>query len=48
MIDLDGKVEALRECEKCQDIQIKKFSPLKDLIDFDVLDGNVEKDPSIL
>ena len=24
----------------CEDIQIKKFSPLKDLIDFDALDGN--------
>ncbi|WP_407392153.1 methyltransferase [Methanobrevibacter sp.] len=43
MIDLDGKVEALSECEKCQDVQIKKFSPLKDLIDFDVLDGEYMK-----
>ena len=26
-------------CEKCRDVQIKKFSPLKDLIDFEILDG---------
>lgn len=31
---------ALEECEKCSDIQIKKFSPLRELIDFDVLDGD--------
>ena len=43
MIDLDEKIEALRECEKCQDMQIKKFSPLKDLIDFNLLDGEYMK-----
>ena len=28
------------ECEKCRDVQIKKFSPLKDLIDFQDYDGD--------
>lgn len=40
MMDLDEKIKSLNECEKCRDIQIKKFSPLKDMIDFDELDGN--------
>ena len=43
MIDLDEKIKALEECEKCQDVQIKKFSPLKDVIDLDVLDGEYMK-----
>lgn len=30
-------IAELNECEKCQDIQIKKFSPLKELIDFNEL-----------
>ena len=37
-MDIDEKIKSLEECEKCRDIQIKKFSPLRDLIDFDVLD----------
>ena len=43
MIDLDERINSLKECEKCRDVQVKKFSPLKDLIDFDVLDGNYMK-----
>ena len=43
MIDLDEKINSLNECENCQDIQIKKFSPLKDLIDFNELDGQYMK-----
>lgn len=43
MIDLDEKIEDLRECDKCRDVQIKKFTPLKELIDFDVLDGHYMK-----
>ncbi|WP_406534832.1 SAM-dependent methyltransferase [Methanobrevibacter sp.] len=39
MMDLDEKINSLSECENCQDVQVKKFSPLKDLIDFDELDG---------
>lgn len=38
-MEIDEKIKSLEECEKCRDIQIKKFSPLKDLIDFDVLNG---------
>ena len=30
----------MHECENCRDVQIKKFSPLKDLIDFDDYDGD--------
>lgn len=41
--NLDEKIEKLYECDKCEDIQIKKFSPLKELIDFDELDGNYKK-----
>ena len=37
MIDLEEKINALNECENCRDVQIKKFTPLKDLIDFDEL-----------
>ena len=40
MIDVDEKIKSLNECENCQDIQIKKFSPLKDLINFDEYDGD--------
>ena len=42
-MDLDEKINALNECENCRDIQIKKFSPLKDLIDFDELTGDYMK-----
>ena len=43
MLDLDERINSLNECEKCQDIQIKKFSPLKELIDFNEIDGNYMK-----
>lgn len=41
--NLDEKNEKLYECDKCEDIQIKKFSPLKELIDFNELNGNYKK-----
>ncbi len=40
MMDINEKINSLNECENCQDIQIKKFSPLKDLINFDDYDGD--------
>ena len=39
ILNLDDKIDSLNECEKCRDVQIKKFTPLKDLIDFGELDG---------
>ena len=39
IINIDDKINSLNPCENCKDIQIKKFSPLKDLIDFDDYDG---------
>ena len=41
--DLDERVEAIRECGNCQDIQIKKFSPVKDYDDFEVLDDDFKR-----
>ena len=38
-MDISEKINALYECENCTDIQIKKFSPLRDLIDFEELNG---------
>ena len=43
IINIDEKIKSLKECENCQDIQIKKFSPLKDLIDFETLNGEYMK-----
>ena len=43
IIDIDEKIKSLEECEKCRDVQIKKFSPLEDLIDFETLDGEYMK-----
>ena len=43
MMDLDEKIKALEECEKCRDVQIKKFSPLRDVIDLNLLDGKYMK-----
>lgn len=43
MIDLDEKIKSIEECENCRDVQIKKFSPLKDVIDLDELDGGYMK-----
>ena len=39
-MDIEEKIESLNECENCQDVQIKKFSPLKELINFDEYDGD--------
>ena len=39
MLDIDERIKSLNECENCVDVQIKKFSPLKDLINFDEYDG---------
>ena len=36
-------IKSLEECEKCRDVQIKKFSPLDELIDFETLDGEYMK-----
>ena len=41
--NLGQKIENLQECKNCRDVQIKKFSPLKDLIDFDELTGDYMK-----
>ncbi|WP_407413430.1 methyltransferase [Methanobrevibacter sp.] len=41
--NLGKKIENLQECENCRDVQIKKFSPLKELIDFDELTGDYMK-----
>lgn len=40
VIDIDEKIKALNPCESCRDVQIKKFSPLKDLINFEDYDGD--------
>ena len=39
MLNIDERIKSLNECEDCVDVQIKKFSPLKDLINFDEYDG---------
>ena len=41
--NLDEKIEHLNECSECEDIQIKKFNPLIDLIDLDELTGDYKK-----
>jgi 16S rRNA G966 N2-methylase RsmD len=41
--NLDEKINDLNECDECIDVQIKKFSPLKDLIDFDELGGDYKR-----
>lgn len=38
-MDVDKKIKSLNECEKCSDVQIKKFSPLRELINFEDYDG---------
>ncbi|WP_292792294.1 SAM-dependent methyltransferase [Methanobrevibacter sp.] len=43
ILNIDDKIKALEPCEKCQDIQIKKFSPLRELIDFEILNGEYMK-----
>ena len=41
--DLDEKIESIRECEKCSDIQIKKFSPIVNYEDFENLDDDFKR-----
>lgn len=41
--DLDEKIEAIQECENCQDIQIKKFSPIKDYADYENLNDDFKR-----
>ena len=43
ILNIEDKIESLNECEKCSDVRIKKFSPLKDIVDFDELDGEYMK-----
>lgn len=38
-MDLDKKINELLACEDCIDISIKKFSPLKDVINFNDIDS---------
>lgn len=40
---LNERIEEIRECENCQDIQIKKFSPVKDWDDFDNLNDDFKR-----
>ena len=41
--NLSQKIEKLHECEKCEDIQIKKFSPLKDIVDLNELTSEYKR-----
>lgn len=41
--NLDEKIKSLNECGECIDVQVKKFNPLRDLIDFNELNGNYKK-----
>ena len=41
--NLKEKIKLIEECEKCQEIQIKKFTPLKDLLDFNDLTDNYKR-----
>jgi hypothetical protein len=43
ILKIDDKIKSLEECERCCDVQIKKFSPLKDLVDFEILNGDYMK-----
>ena len=43
MFDIEEKLNSLNPCEKCEDVQIKKFSPLKDLINFDDLTSDYKR-----
>jgi len=42
-MDVDKKIKSLNECEKCRDVQIKKFSPLRELINFEDYGGDYMK-----
>ena len=37
IMNFDEKINSINPCKNCQDIQIKKFSPLEDVIDFEKL-----------
>ena len=37
---IDEKIKTLQPCKNCQDIQIKKFSPIQDVVDFDKLNSD--------
>lgn len=39
-MDVEEKIKSLNECEKCSDVQIKKFSPLRELINFEDYGGD--------
>ena len=41
--DFDEKIEDIRECGECRDIQIKKFSPIKDYADFENLNDDFKR-----
>ncbi|MCC7553053.1 MAG: SAM-dependent methyltransferase [Methanobacteriaceae archaeon] len=41
--NLDKKISRLKPCEKCEDISIKKFTPLKDEIDFNLLHNDYKR-----
>ena len=43
ILKINDKIKSLKQCDKCQDVQIKKFSPLKDLIDFEILNKDYMK-----
>ena len=38
--NLDEAISDIHECENCRDVQIKKFSPVRDVIDFSELDDS--------
>lgn len=41
--NLDEKIKLINECEKCSDIQIKKFTPLKDLPNLNKINDNYKR-----
>lgn len=41
--NLKNKINNLNQCDNCVDISIKKFSPLKDVIDFNSLDNSYKR-----
>ena len=41
--NMAGKIAELNPCENCEDVAIKKFSPLNELIDFNELDSDYKK-----
>lgn len=41
--DLDTRFKSIEPCQHCRDVQIKKFSPLRDLVDLDGIDDEYER-----